>query len=211
MNRSEQGSYIVGIFGGTASGKSLLANKLLQKLGKESTSILELDRYYQDIDSFPVAINGNYDHPDSIDHVKLLSDLESLSKQLNIEAPCYDFHAHKRISAEVMHPKPIIIIEGLLLLAIEGVKAFLDLIIYVEADPDIRLIRRLKRDMAERGRSVDDIIRQYLDTVKPMHASYVEKYKNLADIHVSTNHGIGDALNNTYKTIVSRLDSGRLI
>ncbi|NTU89270.1 MAG: uridine kinase, partial [Actinobacteria bacterium] len=167
--------------------KTTVARNIAEKLGKEDVTFLSLDWYYRDqSDVAPEELDKlNMDHPNAFDCQLLLTHLRQLQQGLPIEAPVYDFHLHKRISETVpITPKPVAIVEGILIFAMEELRSALDFKIFVDADADIRLIRRLSRDIKERGSTFDDTIRRYLSTVKPMHDAFVEPSKRYADIIV---------------------------
>jgi uridine kinase len=183
MNRRK----IIGIAGGTASGKSTLADVLFAESGVENSVILKLDNYYRerlDLDLSKRA-NLNYDHPDAFDVPLITQHILSLKQGKTIYQPTYDFVNHKR-AIETIETKatPVIIIEGILTFAIEPIRNLIDFKIFVDTPSDIRVLRRVKRDIEERGRSFDSVTEQYTKTVRPMHDLYVEPSKVYADIIV---------------------------
>lgn len=179
---------VIGITGGTGSGKSTFTNRLKNAFPDDVTVIYH-DNYYrcQDDVSFEERKKVNYDHPDSLETDLLLEHLKMLKEGKGIECPVYDYSAHNR-SKETLHiePKRIILVEGILLLTDPRVRELLDIKIYVDADADERILRRITRDVKERGRDLDNIVEQYLTTVKPMHYLYVEPMRNQADIVVNS-------------------------
>ena len=179
---------IIGIAGGTGSGKSTFTRRL-EKEFKENVAVIYHDNYYRRQDEIPFEdrIKANYDHPDSLETQLLLEHLHLLKDGKAIDCPVYDYSQHNR-SNETIHiePKPIIITEGILLLADKRLRNLLDIKIYVEADADERILRRVVRDVKERGRDIDNIVEQYLTTVKPMHYLYVEPTKSMADIIINS-------------------------
>lgn len=178
--------FFIGICGGSGSGKSELARALVAALPPEQAVLVELDSYYHAALNFPAAIKGNYDHPLSLDELRLVEDLQKLKAGQFIHKPCYDFTIHNRARfSEKVLPKPFIIIDGILLFALRQVAQLVDLSVFVDTPADIRLARRLLRDVRERGRTLDDVLQQYLNTVRPMHEEYVEIFKAKTDILVS--------------------------
>ena len=174
---------IIGIAGGTGYVKSTFTRRLKEEF-KENVAVIYHDNYYRRQDEIPFEdrIKANYDHPDSLETQLLLEHLHLLKDGKAIDCPVYDYSQHNR-SNETIHiePKPIIITEGILLLADKRLRNLLDIKIYVEADADERILRRVVRDVKERGRDIDNIVEQYLTTVKPMHYLYVEPTKSMAD------------------------------
>lgn len=179
---------IIGIAGGTGSGKSTFTRRLKEEF-KENVAVIYHDNYYRRQDEIPFEdrIKANYDHPDSLETQLLLEHLHLLKDGKAIDCPVYDYSQHNR-SNETIHiePKPIIITEGILLLADKRLRNLLDIKIHVEADADERILRRVVRDVKERGRDIDNIVEQYLTTVKPMHYLYVEPTKSMADIIINS-------------------------
>ncbi|HID11990.1 MAG TPA: uridine kinase [Candidatus Latescibacteria bacterium] len=182
------GIYIAGIAGGTGSGKTTLAHALLDALGPERAVLLAQDSYYRDRAYLPRTAREevNYDHPDAFDLALLIAHLKALKRGEPILRIVYDYRTHARApSLGRVEPKEVVLLEGILVLAIPEVRETLDLKVFVDAPPDIRFIRRLQRDIRERGRTVDSVIRQYLATVRPMHEQFVEPSKQYADLVVS--------------------------
>ena len=178
-------SYVVGIAGGSGSGKTTLATALLDRLGDDKGVVIPHDAYYRDLAHLTVAEREehNFDHPDALETELLLSHLEILDSGEVVQIPQYDFETHTRIKdGRSLDPKPVIVVEGVLVLADEALRDRLDLKIFVEAPPDIRLSRRLMRDQRERGRDTESVISQYEDTVRPMHDRFVEPSKAFADV-----------------------------
>lgn len=178
---------ILGVAGGTGSGKTTVARAILEGVGKERIAFLAQDSYYADIawQSPEHRAAHNFDHPSAIDTQRLVSDLATLKRGEPVDSPVYDFVHHRR-SKEIVRIKPraVILAEGILLFAEPKIRDLLDLKIYVDTDADVRLMRRIRRDMQERGRSLDDILRQYMETVRPMHLEFVEPSKRWADVIV---------------------------
>lgn len=179
---------IIGIAGGTASGKTTIAQRMYEETLKNgSATLIKLDDYYFNRDSIVYSEKGNanYDHPDSYDSNLILEHLKELKKGNPIEKPIYDFVTHSRLNiTEHVEPSQIIIVEGIMAFAIAKLRKLYDIKIFVDTEDDIRFIRRLKRDMSERGRTLDSVVEQYLDTVRPMHIAFVEPSKKFADIIV---------------------------
>ena len=196
---------IVGIAGGSGSGKTTLARNIESHFG-DRISVLRHDDYYKDRSDLPFEERNklNYDHPDAFDTPLLLSHLDALRRGETIECPTYDYTAHNRAKeTRKVEPKPVILIEGILILANPDVVSRLDMKIYVDTDADVRIIRRIVRDTKKRGRTLDSVINQYLDTVKPMHEAFVEPSKRLADIIIPE----GGKNPVAYGMIINRLDA----
>ena len=178
---------IIGVTGGSGSGKTSISRAILDQFPNHSIMMLEHDSYYKNQDHlvFEERLNTNYDHPFAFDTDLLIEHLEQLRRFETIEKPVYDYVRHTR-SAEVIlqEPNEVIILEGLLILEDERLRNLMDIKIYVETDDDIRIIRRIKRDMEERGRTLDSVIDQYLSVVKPMYHQFIEPTKRYADVIV---------------------------
>ena len=174
------------IAGGTASGKTTVVDQIQSSLQKNDVSIICMDNYYKQRDDLPFEKRKkiNYDHPDSIDMDLLKMHIRALMDNRNIDCPVYNFQEHNRDSSKTIkiNPAKVIIIEGILALYDPDIRKMADIQIFVESDADVRFIRRLKRDMEERGRTLDNVIEQYLNTVKPMYEAYVVPTKRFADI-----------------------------
>lgn len=174
----------IGIAGGTGSGKTTVAHNIKEKIG-EDILILDMDSYYKDNSNitFEERLKINYDHPDAFDIPLLKSHIESLLKGEVVKKPIYSFVEYTRLKDyEEIKPKRIIILEGIFALFFEELRKLMDIKIYVDTDADIRLIRRLLRDIKERGRTIDSVIKQYTEVVRPMHIQFVEPTKRFADI-----------------------------
>jgi uridine kinase len=174
----------IGIAGGTGSGKTTVAYNIKEKIG-EDILILDMDSYYKDNSNIPFEerLKINYDHPDAFDIPLLKSHIESLLKGEVVKKPIYSFVEYTRLKDyEEIKPKRIIILEGIFALFFEELRKLMDIKIYVDTDADIRLIRRLLRDIKERGRTIDSVIKQYTEVVRPMHIQFVEPTKRFADI-----------------------------
>ncbi|KEJ02673.1 uridine kinase [Clostridium botulinum A2B3 87] len=176
---------LIGITGGTGSGKSTVAKEIYNKFDEACIAMIEQDSYYKDQSSIPFEerCKKNYDHPDAFDNELLIDHLKNLVDLNVIEKPIYDFEAHNRKEETIkVEPRDIIIVEGILVLQDPKVRELLDIKIYVDTDADVRIIRRLLRDINERGRTVDSVINQYLTVVRPMHMQFIEPSKRYADI-----------------------------
>jgi len=180
-------SMVVGIAGGTGSGKTTLAELILQNLGRETIAYLPHDAYYRNQPHLPLEDRArvNYDHPDSLETELLVEHIEQLKNGHTIFMPVYDFTNHNRKPETIkVISRPIILVEGILIFVEKELRERFDMKIYVDTDPDIRFIRRLTRDIEERGRTIHSVIAQYLKTVRPMHLEFVESSKRYADIIV---------------------------
>jgi len=176
---------IIGICGGSGSGKTTVAEKLVEALGEGQTVLLAQDSYYKDHRDLPLGerVKVNFDHPESVDFDLLIEHLHALKKNQPIDCPHYDFTHHLRTTAfQRLEPKPIIIVEGILILHDPRLRELFDLKVYVDTAADIRFIRRLRRDVRDRGRTIESVVEQYLNTVRPMHLKFVEPGKELAEI-----------------------------
>jgi uridine kinase len=176
---------VLGVAGGSGSGKTTVARTILETVGRERIAFLEQDSYYRDIEwqSDAQLLRHNFDHPDALDDDLLVEHVAALKEGRAVEVPIYDFVRHRRTDrTRRVEPRPVVLLEGILLFVEPELRALLDFKIFVDTDPDLRLIRRLKRDMSERGRAVDDVLRQYAETVRPMHLEFVEPSKRWADI-----------------------------
>ena len=177
---------VIGIAGGTGSGKTSVTNKILERIhAAENVVVIQHDSYYRDVSSFngKTADEINFDHPDALDTMLLVGHIKELKEGNAVEQPIYNFAAYSRMK-ETRHlaPKSIIIVEGILIFASEELRDLFDIKIFIDTDADERLLRRLKRNTVERGRSIDSVMNQYVSTVKPMHLEFVEPSKRYADI-----------------------------
>lgn len=177
---------IIGIAGGTGSGKTTVARSVIDRLGTEKVTFISQDNYYKDHShlSFSERESINYDHPFAFDNELLIEHLKMLRENKTTFAPVYDFTVHARSATETVELKPnkIVIIEGLHVLSDENLREMLDIKVFVDTDPDVRILRRVLRDIEERGRSIQSIHHQYLSTVKPMHEAFIEPSKKYADL-----------------------------
>jgi uridine kinase len=177
--------FLIGLAGGTGSGKTTVANAIVKRVGEERIAILSHDSYYRDFVDLPKDIldRQNFDHPDSLETELLVRHLKALKQGMVVETPIYDFKVHCRAAeSRRVEPRKVILVDGILIFAEPELRKLFDVKIYVDTDADIRLIRRLKRDIAERGRSVESVVTQYESTVRPMHMEFVEPSKRYADL-----------------------------
>ena len=176
---------IIGICGGTGSGKTTVANSILESVNAGEVAFIQQDSYYRNLKDLPLDYRQavNFDHPDALDNDLLVHHIRKLRAGGSIELPVYDFRTHSRLNETVLiEPKPIVIVEGILIFADPRLLEQMDIKVFVDTPDDIRFIRRLRRDVAERGRTVDSVIEQYLATVRPMHMQFVEPSKRYADV-----------------------------
>lgn len=181
------GSVVIGVAGGSGSGKTTVVRRIVDSLGNDQVTVLEHDRYYRDRSDLRLEERAamNYDHPDSLETDLMVRHLEALRSGSAVEVPVYDFARYARVAAtDLAQPRRAIIVEGILIFTDAALRSLLDVKVFVDADDDIRFIRRLRRDVAERGRTMESVIEQYLNTVKPMHLDFVEPSKRYADIIV---------------------------
>lgn len=201
---------LIGITGGTGSGKSTVAQEIFCSLPERNIVIIEQDSYYKDQShlSYEDRTKINYDHPFAFDNDLLLEHLQTLLSGNPIEKPIYDFEVHNRKKETItIYPKDIIILEGILLLDDERIRNLLDIKIFVDTDSDVRIIRRIIRDIKERGRTLDSVIEQYLTTVRPAHMQFIEPSKKYADIIIPEggyNKVAIDLMVTKVKSIISR-------
>jgi uridine kinase len=176
---------IIGICGGTGSGKTTIANRILQSVSADEVVFIQQDLYYRNLKDMPLDYRNaaNFDHPDAIDNDLLINHLKKLNAGEPVELPIYDFRTHTRLADTLrIEPKPIVIVEGILIFAEPRLLEQMDIKVFVDTPDDIRFIRRLRRDIAERGRTLDSVIEQYIATVRPMHNQFVEPSKRHADV-----------------------------
>jgi len=182
---SKKSPIIIGIAGGTGSGKTTVANAILKRVGAHHIAYIPHDAYYRELHDLPPNQRAlvNFDHPDSLESELMCEDIIKLKKWISVDLPIYDFSTHSRTEKTIhVEPQPIVIVEGILIFAEAKLRELLDVKIFVDTDPDLRFIRRLQRDIAERGRTMDNVIKQYITTVRPMHLEFVEPSKRYADI-----------------------------
>lgn len=176
---------LIGIAGGTGSGKSTVTKEIFKAINEDRVTIIEQDSYYKDQSniSYEERVKTNYDHPDAFDNKLLIAHLKDLLNGKSIMKPIYNFETHNRKEESIqVDPKDIIILEGILILFEEEIRDLLDIKIFVDTDSDVRIIRRIQRDMNDRGRTLDSVISQYMKTVRPAHLQFVEPAKRYADI-----------------------------
>jgi uridine kinase len=185
---------VIGIGGGSGSGKTTIARSIVEAIGPERVALIQHDAYYHDQTDLPMEerVKVNYDHPDSFETTLLVEHLRELRAGRAIERPIYDFTVYNRSGQTVrVEPKPVVIVEGILVLYEADLRDLMDLKIYVDTDPDLRILRRLERDLKERGRSFDSVHDQYLATVRPMHLQFVEPSKRYADMVIPEGYNTG--------------------
>jgi uridine kinase len=178
---------VIGVAGGSGSGKTTVVSRIVESIGAERVTVLEHDRYYHDRSHLRLEERAalNYDHPDALDTELMVRHVEALRAGEPVEIPTYDFTRYtRRSTTETAHPRRAIIVEGILIYTEARLRELMDIKVFVDTDDDIRFIRRLQRDVAERGRTLQSVIDQYLGTVKPMHLEFVEPSKRYADIIV---------------------------
>jgi uridine kinase len=176
---------VIGIAGGTGSGKTTVANVILERVGAKHIAYLPHDAYYKDILDLPAAQRDliNFDHPNSLDTDLMIKHIQALKNGKSIELPVYDFKTHSRTTQTIhIQSQQVILVEGILIFVDAELRRLCDVKIFVDTDADIRFIRRLQRDIEERGRTTTSVVRQYLDTVRPMHLEFVEPSKRYADV-----------------------------
>jgi uridine kinase len=176
---------VIGIAGGTGSGKTTVANVILKRVGKDHIAYLPHDAYYRELGDLPPDQKAvvNFDHPNSLESELMIAHIKQLKDGRSIELPIYDFSTHSRTGKTIrVEPHRVIVVEGILIFAEPGLRDMFDVKIFVDTDPDIRFIRRLTRDITERGRTTEKVIHQYLTTVRPMHLEFVEPSKRYAHV-----------------------------
>lgn len=179
--------FVIGVAGGSGSGKTTVVRRIIESLGDGQVTVLDHDRYYRDRRDlrFEERAALNYDHPDALETDLMVRHVLDLRAGRPVQAPVYDFSRHQRTDAtETFLPRRALIVEGILIFADAALRGLMDLKVFVDTDDDTRFIRRLQRDVAERGRTMDSVVEQYLSTVKPMHLEFVEPSKRYADIIV---------------------------
>jgi len=208
-------SVLIVVAGGTASGKTTVVKKIHERLKSKDVQVINFDDYYKDLSYLPIEVRSkvNFDHPDSLDNDLLFSQLKELINGNEIEKPLYDFKTHTRKKeTEIIKPSKVIIVEGILSLYDKRIRDIANIKIFVESDDDIRFIRRLRRDMTERGRSLDSVIDQYLTTVKPMYYEFIKPTKRYADIIIpnDNNHEVAvDIVMAKVKEIINKKEENK--
>jgi uridine kinase len=184
---AEARAFVVGVAGGTASGKTTVSRRIWEAVGRERIAYIQHDNYYKDQSHLSPEERAltNYDHPDSLESSLMVSHLRELRAGRPVDIPMYDFSIHNRSKETLrVNPAKVILVEGILIFVEPALRDLMDMCIFVDTDADIRFIRRLRRDMVERGRSLDSVVKQYLATVRPMHMEFVEPSKRYADVIV---------------------------
>lgn len=178
---------VLGVAGGSGSGKSTVVREVCRSLGEDVASVLHHDSYYRDLAHLPfeARVTVNFDHPDALETELMVEHLHALLRGMPVEVPTYDFSTHTRATRkELLHPTPVVVVDGILVLADARLRATMDLKVFVDTEPDIRLLRRIRRDVMKRGRTADAVIAQYEATVRPMHLEFVDPSKRFADLVV---------------------------
>jgi len=178
-------SLVIGIAGGTGSGKTTVANVILERVGKSHIAYLPHDAYYRELNDLPPDQKAtvNFDHPDSLETELMIEHINKLKDGQYIELPIYDFSTHSRTGKTIrVNPQRVIIVEGILIFAIPELRKLFDVKLFVDTNADVRFIRRLQRDISERGRTTEMVIHQYLTTVRPMHLEFAEPSKRYANV-----------------------------
>ncbi len=176
---------VIGIAGGSGSGKTTVAQKILDRVGADRIAYLQHDSYYKDLTDLPptLQMDVNFDHPHSLETELLIKHVEALRNHQSVEVPIYDFSTDSRTNQTfTVAPRGVILVEGILIFTEPELRKLFDVKIFVDTDPDLRFIRRLPRDITERGRTIESVIKQYLTTVRPMHLEFVEPSKRYADV-----------------------------
>jgi len=200
---------IIGVAGGSGSGKTSVTRSIYKRFTDKTILVIEQDSYYKDQSHLPFEkrLNTNYDHPFAFDNELLMQHLQALGEQQSIEKPIYDYKIHTRSDETIpVEPKDVIILEGILILEDERLRDMMDIKVFVDTDADLRIIRRLLRDIKERGRTIDSVIEQYVNVVRPMHLQFIEPTKRYADIIIpegGENHVAIDLMSAKIETILS--------
>ncbi len=197
---------VIGIAGGTGSGKTTVAEVILERAGADNIALVPQDAYYKDLSELPEAQREmvNFDHPDSLETSLMVEHVRALRSGERVEIPVYDFARHARTEETVIvKPQPVILVEGILVFVEQQLRDLFDVKIFVDTPADIRFIRRLQRDLSERGRSLDSVIHQYQTTVRPMHMEFVEPSKRYADVIIPE----GGLNTVAMDMVVSRIDA----
>lgn len=201
---------VIGIAGGSGSGKSTLLAHLVARLGPESVTVLDHDAYYRDLGHLSLAERTqiNFDHPDTLETDLLVEQLDELLRGRHVEKPIYDFSQHTRSGrTALLGPKPVIIVEGILVLTDPDLVERMDIKLFVDTDDDIRLVRRIRRDTTERGRTIESVLDQYEKTVRPMYIQFVEPSRRTADVIIPRGGRNLVALDLILTKIISLLDT----
>jgi uridine kinase len=197
MEERPASTLTVAVVGGSGSGKTTVSTAILQRVGSHRVAYIPHDAYYKNLEDIPLLQSNerNFDHPDALETTLLIEHLQKLQQRKPVEIPIYDFTTYQRSSKKhSIIPQPLILVEGILTLSEPRLRELFDIKIFVDVDSDIRFIRRLQRDIAERGRTVDSVIHQYLATVRPMHLQFVEPSRRYADVIIPEGGSIMVAL-----------------
>jgi uridine kinase len=200
---------VLGVAGGSGSGKSTVVKEVCRILGNGLTSVLHHDSYYRDLAHLPfeARVEVNFDHPDALETALMVEHLRALLRGAPAEIPTYDFSTHTRArETEILHPTPVVVVDGILVLADPRLRDTMDLKVFVDTESDIRLLRRIRRDVVKRGRTADSVIAQWETTVRPMHLEFVEPSKRFADLVVPEggyNRVAVDLVVNRLRTLMS--------
>ncbi|KAA3665350.1 MAG: uridine kinase [Chloroflexi bacterium] len=195
---------VFGVAGGTASGKTTVARAILEAVGASQIAYLPHDAYYKDMSHLSLEERSqlNFDHPNSLESKLMVKHIKRLLENKEVHVPVYDFTRHRRTEETVLvEPSPIVLVDGILIFTKRKLRELMDIKVYVDTDPDVRFIRRLQRDIQERGRSLDSVVSQYMDTVRPMHLKFVEPSKRYSDV-IIPNGGLNRV---AMEMVVSRL------
>ena len=199
---------IIGVAGGSGSGKTTVVNHIVNQVGKKNLNLLQHDSYYRDLKHLPFEerSNQNFDHPASLETELLIRHIQALKDEYSVEVPVYDFSNHIRLEkTHTMYPKKVLLIDGILIFSEKELRELMHIKLFVDTDDDVRLLRRLRRDISERNRSLEGVLHQYESHVRPMHLEFVEPSKRYADIIIP--HG---GQNSVALEMVSALISGKL-
>lgn len=201
--------FAIGISGGSGSGKTSLTRALVDVLGAERCCVLDHDSYYRDLSDRPLSVRErtNFDHPDSLDNELLAGHVRDLLRGVTIERPVYDFATHTRtVETRTVEARPVILCEGILLLAVPELRSSFDLRVFVDTPADVRALRRVQRDISERGRTVQSVVQQYFDTVRPMHEQFVEPARRTASVVLDWRHSAREQAQAVLQKMRERLD-----
>lgn len=202
--------FVIGVAGGSGSGKTTVVRHIIDRVGPLNLTLIQHDSYYRDMQELPFAerVKQNFDHPASLETDLMVSHLKSLLNGRNVDIPVYDFSAHVRAEYVLKAtPRPVILVDGILIFFEKELRDLMDMRIFVDTDADVRLLRRLKRDLIERGRTIESVIDQYESFVRPMHLEFVEPTKRYADI-IIPNGGENVAALDMLDALITRKVSG---
>ena len=203
---------LIGITGASGSGKTVIANRIIENLGSDKVVIIQEDSYYKDLSDVPYEqrSNRNFDHPDAFDHDLLAEHLQQLLSGDTVSHPVYDYKLHTRSKeTKAAGPADLIILEGILIFSNAQLRELMDYRVFIDTPPDICFIRRLRRDIEERGRTIDSVIRQYIDTVRPMYLEFIEPSKQYADIIISGEGNNSESVDKLINKINALLQNSR--